>query len=247
MGHATNNNTPVSPETDTFSHERLNEMLASSLASSRGTAATGLNSAERHVTALPEGLSRGDDGCEVIPGQNLKIFGRTTNGIKVFSSVKNGEEDSEAFLRGNIQTIKSFASVLETLCEVYQLNMQCVAIYHESCGNTIAFNSNKALYFNLRLFAHLHFNDGGPLSSECYSYWFTTMAHELAVRTDRCPAIHNYFAPRLAIVIHFHLVSHNIAVPCLSCSTTWSRHTTRTMATTPSHTSLFSSQPFRPS
>ena len=85
-------------------------------------------------------------------------------------------------MRGNIQTIKTFASVLETLCEVYQLNMQSVAIYYESCGNTIAFNSNKALYFNLRLFAHLHYNNGGPLSSDCYSYWFTTMAHELAVR-----------------------------------------------------------------
>ena len=182
-GRTAGDNTPVSPEADAFSHEKLNEMLASSLASSRGTAATGLNSAERHMTALPEGLSRGDDGCDVIPAQNLKIFGRTTNGIKVFSSVKNGEEDSETFLRGNIQTIKIFASVLETLCEVYRLNMQSVAIYYDSCGNTIAFNSNKALYFNLRLFAHLHYNDGGPLSSECYSYWFTTMAHELAVRT----------------------------------------------------------------
>ena len=176
------NDTPVSPEADGLSHERLNEMLANSLASSRGTAATGLNSAERHMTALPEGLSRGDDGCEVIPSQNLKIFGRTTNGIKVFSSIKkNAEEDSEAFLRSNIETIKTFASVLETLCEVFRLNMQSVAIYHDSCGNTIAFNSNKALYFNLRLFAHLHYNDGAPLSSECYSYWFTTMAHELAV------------------------------------------------------------------
>ena len=181
-GRTADDTTPVSPEADAFSHEKLNEMLASSLASSRGTAATGLNSAERHMTALPEGLSRGDDGCDVIPAQNLKIFGRTTNSIKVFSSIKNGEEDSETFLRGNIQTIKTFASVLETLCEVYRLNMQSVAIYYESCGNTIAFNSNKALYFNLRLFAHLHYNDGGPLSSECYSYWFTTMAHELAVR-----------------------------------------------------------------
>lgn len=192
-GRTVDDTTPVSPEADAFSHEKLNEMLASSLASSRGTAATGLNSAERHMTALPEGLSRGDDGCDVIPAQNLKIFGRTTNGIKVFSSVKNGEEDSETFLRGNIQTIKIFASVLETLCEVYRLNMQSVAIYYESCGNTIAFNSNKALYFNLRLFAHLHYNDGGPLSSECYSYWFTTMAHELAVRIASVMLVAFYF------------------------------------------------------
>ena len=52
-----------------------------------------------------------------------------------------------------------------------------VAIYHEPNGNTIAFNSNKALYFNLRFFCALHQNH---VDSACYSYWYMTFAHELA-------------------------------------------------------------------
>jgi len=178
---AMDDTTPVSPEADATSHELLKGMLANSLASSKGTASSGINSADKMAnTALPEGLGRGDEGCEVIPGQQLKIVGRLASGIKVFSSLKHGEESQE-FLKKNVVVVKKFATVLELLCEIYALNVNSVAIYYEQSGNTIAFNSNKALYFNLRLFAHLHYtSEGSPLSSECYSYWFTTMAHELA-------------------------------------------------------------------
>jgi len=179
VGQGHDDDTPVSPEADASSHEQLKGMLASSLSSSRGTASSGINSPERLMTALPEGLGRGDDGCEIIPAQSLKIFGRTTNGIKVFSSLKHGGA-SESFLKANVRAVKTFSSVLETLCEIYSLNIHSVAIYYEPSGATIAFNSNKALYFNLRLFSHLHYREDEPLSGECYSYWFTTMAHELA-------------------------------------------------------------------
>ena len=172
VGRGQDDDTPVSPEADASSHEQLKGMLASSLSSSRGTASSGINSPEKLMTALPEGLGRGDDGCEIIPAQSLKIFGRTTNGIKVFSSLKHGGA-SESFLKANVRAVKTFSSVLETLCEVYSLNIHSVAIYYEPSGRTIAFNSNKALYFNLRLFSHLHYHEDGPLSGECYSYWFS--------------------------------------------------------------------------
>lgn len=48
-----------------------------------------------------------------------------------------------------------------------------MAIFHEPSGGTIAF----PYFLNLRYYAALHFDKN---RSECYSYWYVTMAHELA-------------------------------------------------------------------
>ena len=174
-----NNDKPVSNESDNLSNDVLRGMLSNAIAASRGAKATPVNSTERIKTAVPEDLDRDHDGCEVIPAHQLKMFGKTRNGIKVYSSLKTGAE-SEEILRSSVAAINAFASVLETLCEIFSLKIDGIAIFNEHYGRTIAFNSNSALYFNFRFFSHLHFNPNGPVNSECYSYWFTTMAHELA-------------------------------------------------------------------
>ena len=174
-----NNDKPVSNESDNLSNDVLRGMLSNAIAASRGAKATPVNSTERIKTAVPEDLDRDHDGCEVIPAHQLKMFGKTRNGIKVYSSLKTGAE-SEEILRSSVAAINAFASVLETLCEIFSLKIDGIAIFNEHYGTTIAFNSNSALYFNFRFFSHLHFNPNGPVNSECYSYWFTTMAHELA-------------------------------------------------------------------
>lgn len=67
--------------------------------------------------------------------------------------------------------------VVQHLTVVFKVPLSSVAIFYDSSGNTIAFNSNKALYFNIRFFVNLHSN---RIDAACYSYWYTVFAHELA-------------------------------------------------------------------
>ena len=178
-----NDGNPVSPEMDSSSHSNMEQMLKNTVGQSTKVEAKGINSSETVMTQLPDLLNRHNDGCEIIPGQSLKVFngpyrsGKTYNGIRVFSARQHAS--SEAFLLENFHAVDSFADVLQNLCGVYQLKLSSIAIFHDPTGGTIAFNANKALHFNIRFFHALHYNK--PESTrECYSYWFTTVAHEMA-------------------------------------------------------------------
>mmetsp|Transcript_21806 Transcript_21806/g.64300 ORF Transcript_21806/g.64300 Transcript_21806/m.64300 type:complete len:720 (+) Transcript_21806:4029-6188(+) len=172
-------------ESDVSANQHVEDMLQQSVDSARAVNSRGVSAPETVMTSIPEDLDRGSNGCEVIPAQNLQPFvgpygtGKAQNGIRVFSS--RIAADSEIFLAEHFHAVDVFARVLQNLCEeVYSLRLSSVAIYHDPMGNTIAFNSNKSLHFNLRYFTSLHFRPHVPPESSCYSYWFTTMAHELA-------------------------------------------------------------------
>jgi len=188
------NGLPVSPETDSSCQHCMEQMLQQAVQQSTKVPKAGINSSDKVLTQLPEELSRGDEGCEVIPSQNLKPFpgpyqsGKSHNGIRVFATrhrITNSTKPSEQFLQQEFHAVDSFADILQNLCGIYKLNLSSVCIYYDNSGGTIAFNSNKALYFNVRFYYALHYNEKKQKTttatlSECYSYWFTTMAHELA-------------------------------------------------------------------
>mmetsp|Transcript_6127 Transcript_6127/g.13879 ORF Transcript_6127/g.13879 Transcript_6127/m.13879 type:complete len:1897 (+) Transcript_6127:127-5817(+) len=179
FSQAADSNTPSSPERDASSQNSLEAMLNQAVQSSRSVDNAGVRSAETLLNHMPQGLERGSDGCEVIDAQNIQPFRgphgnfKSKNGIKVFSGASAGP----AFLSQNFNAVERFAVVIQHLATVYKLNLATVAIYYEPNGNTIAFNCNKALYFNLRFFCALHQNHVG---STCYSYWYMVFAHELA-------------------------------------------------------------------
>jgi hypothetical protein len=173
---------PIPPEMDATSHANMERMLEQTVKQSSRVDASGVRSPEMEMS-IPEGLGRGGS-CEVIPEMNLKPFtstnekGETHNGIKIFSARKH--PSSEDFLREHFDAVESFAVVLERLCGVYGLGLTSIAIFHDPTGGTIAFNSNKALHFNVRFFYALQYVNNKHQSGACYSYWFVTFAHELA-------------------------------------------------------------------
>jgi hypothetical protein len=174
---------PVSPAVDAQSQNQLDKMLQNTVSASSNVNRQGVEAQETPLTAIPEGLDRGET-CEAIPGQSLKPFpgprgsATTQNGIRVFSS--RTTPVSEVFLTEHQSSVESFSIVLQRLCSVFALKLGSIAIFYDPSGGTIAFNSNRALHFNLRFFHSLHFLQNKHLSSECYSYWFVTTAHELA-------------------------------------------------------------------
>jgi hypothetical protein len=178
-----NDGHPVPPQLDATSHSSMEEMLKKQVDASSKVNAKGVSSPETVLSSIPEGLERGSS-CEVIPSHALKPFsgqyrtGKTANGIRVFSSRTHPE--SEAFMSENFHAVDSFSDVLQKLCTVYSLDLNTIAIFHDPAGGTIAFNSNRSLYMNVRFFYALHYKQTQKPGRDCYSYWFTTMAHELA-------------------------------------------------------------------
>ena len=174
---------PVPTVADAQSHDNLGHLLQSAIKSSSQVNKSGIHSHNQELTSIPEGLDRGET-CEMIPGHSLKPFpgprgtGMTTNGIRIFSAREIPA--SEAFLLQNDLVIETFAVVLEHLCGVYGLPRTSLAMFHDPNGGTIAFNAGKALHCNIRFFYALFFSKGLHTSSDCYSYWFVTFAHELA-------------------------------------------------------------------
>lgn len=122
-------------------------------------------------------------GCEVIPQQNIIPFkgpyntNAAKNGIRVFNS-RAASQSSASWLTEHFTSVDNFAMVIQHLTTaVYKLNLSQVAIFYDPSGSTIAFNSNRALYFNVRFFVNLH---SQSINTSCYSYWYTVFAHELA-------------------------------------------------------------------
>jgi hypothetical protein len=174
---------PVPAVVDTQSHDNLGRLLQNAISSSSQVNKSGIHSPNQQLTSIPQGLDRGET-CEMIPGHSLKPFpgprstGMTSNGIRIFSAREIPE--SETFLRQNDDAIESFALVLERLCTVYGLSRTSVAMFHDPNGGTIAFNAGKAVHCNIRFFFALFYSTGQQGSHDCYSYWFVTLAHELA-------------------------------------------------------------------
>lgn len=176
-------NAPKSPEMEALAHHSMEKQLEQRVKQSSRVDSNGITSEDR-FESIPEGLDHGTS-CEAIPGHDLKPFtngtsGKTEshNGIKIFSARKHPE--SVTFLQANFDAVESFAVVLERLCDVYGLQLTSIAIYHDPVGQSIAFNRNRALHFNVHFFNALHFGNSGNQGSACYSYWFVTFAHELA-------------------------------------------------------------------
>ena len=97
--HSAGDGSPVPPQTDAASHSRMEDMLKKQVRDSAKVNSKGVNSPETILSSIPEGLERGSS-CEVIPSHALKPCsgqyrtGKTSNGIRVFSSRSNPESES---------------------------------------------------------------------------------------------------------------------------------------------------------
>jgi Protein of unknown function (DUF3684) len=170
------------PVCDAQTQQNLEHMLENAVSNSANVNPSGTHSNETKLTSIPKEL---DHCCEIIPAQSLKPFpgprgtGMSRNGIRIFSSRLH--PSSESFLNEYDPVIECFAHVIERLSvQVFNLKIETIAIFHDPTGSTIAFNSNRSLHFNIRFFHALHFLQNKHLGIECYSYWYVTIAHELA-------------------------------------------------------------------
>ena len=84
-------------------------------------------------------------------------------------------------MAANASALSLFASILVDCANCFALARNTIHIFYDDRGGTIAFNQNKALFFNYRYFENLHLPavmQGNK--AEAVVYWCVVLAHELA-------------------------------------------------------------------
>ena len=120
--------------------------------------------------------------CDAKPGNSLKMVGET-QGLRIFldKELEAKGLTTDIFMARNASALKLFAEVLQDCADSYSLSRNSVHIFYDDGGSTIAFNANKALFFNYRYFENLHLPAAQQgQKAEAVIYWSVTMAHELA-------------------------------------------------------------------
>lgn len=140
--------------------------------------------------------------CDAKPGHSMKYVGEIS-GIRLFldRELEAKGVTNENFLNKNASALKLFASVLHDCADSYALNRNTIHIFYDDHGTSIAFNTNKALFFNYRYFENLHFPAAlQGKKAEAIVYWAVTMAHEMAhnVASDHSSQ-HSYYTESLVI------------------------------------------------
>lgn len=121
--------------------------------------------------------------CDVIPAQNL-AYVAVTGFIKIFLAkdfISASPKSAQNLTKANSSSLSSFGLILLDCARVFGVKRECVHIFYDESGGTIAFNLNGALFFNYRYFQNLHLpNVQQGKRSDAMVYWFVVMAHELA-------------------------------------------------------------------
>ncbi|GBB83162.1 hypothetical protein RclHR1_00010044 [Rhizophagus clarus] len=118
------------------------------------------------------------DYCDIIPDHLLYSIGNL-QGIELY--LPRGFEQSELLPQENTAALNRFINMLGDLIDVFKLSSRNVHAFYDNNSNTIAFNRNRVLFFNLRFYLGLH-------DEECkikptinaMTYWFMMFCHELS-------------------------------------------------------------------
>ena len=164
---------PNQPEPVTAPHH-LQQNLIKAIQSSHGH-----NSNAIHSTPTVNNVKETSTYCDAKPGHDIRYSGEIL-GIRIFLSNKLADTANN-FLAANGSALKLFAAVIQDAADSFRLHRSAVHIFYDDSGATIAFNQNKALFFNYRYFENLHL----PLAQQgskanAVIYWSVVMAHELA-------------------------------------------------------------------
>jgi hypothetical protein len=168
------------PRRDKENKNAMKSVLDRAIRSSQHVPVEGVSNPTTNVTPSDADAAATKNGmtCDVIPGHDLQSVDgrRTSDGLVVFGS-RLDRNDSVAYCRENWLAVEEFGAVLADIGRVFAIDLRCMGIYMSESGESIAFNANRRLHFNLRFFMTLHRD---AVDSRAYFYWWTTTAHELA-------------------------------------------------------------------
>ena len=193
------------PETVTAPHH-LQQNLVNAIQASRAHNSTSVIS----QPAVNDVKEAGESYCDARPGQDISFIGEASK-VRIFLSNAANGLSATKFMEANVSALKLFATVLLDCADTFALNRSTVHIFYDDAGSTIAFNQNKALFFNYRYFENLHL----PLvqqgnKADALVYWSVVLAHELAhnLISDHS-AQHSYYTEAM-VIQYFGKIAYKI-------------------------------------
>lgn len=204
------------PEPVTAPHH-LQQNLLNAIRASRAHNSTSVIS----QPAVNDVKEAGGSYCDARPGQDILLIGETSE-VRIFLSntVAAHGPGATKFMEANVSALKLFATVLLDCADIFALSRSTVHIFYDDAGSTIAFNQNKALFFNYRYFENLHL----PLvqqgnKTDAIIYWCVVMAHELShnLVSDHS-AQHSYYTEAM-VIQYFGKIASKIGGQQASSST----------------------------
>lgn len=215
-GHKSQTRVPE-PETVTAPHH-LQQNLVNAIQASRPHNSTSVVS----QPAVNDVKEASGSYCDTRPGQDISFIGETSN-VRIFLSntVASKGLSATKFQEANASALKLFATILLDCADTFALNRSTVHIFYDDAGSTIAFNQNKALFFNYRYFENLHLpsvQQGNK--ADAIIYWCVVMAHELShnLVSDHS-AQHSYYTEAMVIQYFGKIASRIGQHPSSSSST----------------------------
>lgn len=139
--------------------------------------------------------------CEVIPQQTLRKLA-TVQGVDLY--LEDGVDSADELM----EAAEGMAALLRKLAgQIFSVPLQSFKMFVAHSGNRIAFNLQRAVYFNLGIYADLHH---GRSAAEAMSFWYMTTCHELAhnsfeLHNEEHGALLEWIAHAYMPVLHKHL------------------------------------------
>ncbi|CAG8463772.1 15992_t:CDS:2 [Funneliformis mosseae] len=113
-----------------------------------------------------------------VVGHSLYFVG-TLQGIKIYNSIITAQ--SINLFQTHAVSLNRFVNLLRYLVEVFQLAPEVVHIFYDNNSNSVAFNRDRSLFFNLNYYIGLHGDECQYVfTNNAMNYWFMTVCHELA-------------------------------------------------------------------
>src|SRR6266498_4763966 len=111
-------------------------------------------------------------------GHSLYYIG-PLHGIKIYVPINSFQ--STKLFQTHGAPLNNFVNILKYLSEVFQLSLNAIHVFFDDSSNTIAFNRDRALFFNLNYYLGLHDEECKfYFTRNTMTYWFMTICHELA-------------------------------------------------------------------
>ncbi|CAB5200411.1 unnamed protein product [Rhizophagus irregularis] len=162
--------------------------------------------------------------CDVMPGYSIHCVG---NLQKIELYVPNEVDHSEILSQSRTAPLSQFINMIKDLADIFEITSKVIRIFYDDSVNSIAFNRDGALFFNLKFYLELHEQECKTKPTiDAMTYWFMIFCHILA---HNFVQLHNsefeYYSSSLAktyMPIFLELMNkREISVKTFSTKTFW--------------------------
>ncbi|CAB4394670.1 unnamed protein product [Rhizophagus irregularis] len=176
------NDQPPQSTSNTFSSKRNEDISSENTRDLRNflqvTIKSRYSNSESNINSIKTCIDENKmNYCETMPGYSMHCVG---NLQKIELYVPTDVDQSEILSQSRIAPLSQFIYMLKDLADVL-VTPKAIHIFYDNSVNSIAFNRDGALFFNLKFYLELHEQKCKTKPTiDAMTFWFTIYCHVLA-------------------------------------------------------------------